>query len=217
MAREPASTSSTEVASRRVRVGRILGAHGLRGELRVGGCSDDPAVFRSGSVLQLRNAARPDAAREVEVVSSRPGRPGELLLALHDVGERDGAEALRGSELFVPAERLSALLEDECYAFELVGCRVEDETGLALGVVKEVCSAGASTWVVFTDACGREQLVPLALLRGFEREAGRLRIEALPGLLIEGRGADAKRGPAEASGAPGAAPAAQSAVPEEGR
>jgi len=100
MERTAGWTSSTETgdsgASRRVVVGRVRGAHGLRGRLRVQ-CFGDSAEVLPGlaSVMLARDGDDPDAkAYRVEDVA--PGRGDEVRMSLAGVRHREQAEDLRG-------------------------------------------------------------------------------------------------------------------------
>lgn len=62
---------------------------------------------------------------------------GNLILAFEGVDDRDAAEALRGTQL--TAERAAVRLDDdEWWSGDLVGCRVVDTTGAAVGTVAAV-------------------------------------------------------------------------------
>jgi len=184
MARTSDSTSSTEAAprpaGRSVLIGRVAGAHGLRGWLRVRVFGDAGDSLRPGLRLTLVG----ESARECEVVRVAPGRvAGELRVALEGVDGRTEAEALRGCQVWLPAEELAPLPRGEWWGHELIGCRVEAEDGQPVGVITGIWETGAPDVLVVTAEDGREHLVPSALLRDVD-VAGRCAvIELLPGLL----------------------------------
>jgi len=191
MARTADSTSSTDDATRQpaaapdgVPVGRVVGAHGLRGEVRVRAAGDDLIDLSSvRSVWLAREGERPGDVYEVEGV--RPGRAGECRVALAGVGDRDAALALRGCAVLVRSADLPALGAGEYYAYELVGCAAEDVTGRALGRVKSIVEAGGRDALVIEDAAGAEQLVPAVepLLARVDLAARRIVLDLPPGLL----------------------------------
>lgn len=183
MARTSGSTSSTELSRNLIPVGDVLGAHGLRGALRVHSLADGPEALAGAAQVFLGEEA--ERATAYEVLSVAAGRAGELRLKLSGVRHRDEVEALRGLRLWVEAAELAALPEGDYYAFELVGCRVEAEDGTALGVVREIWQTGAPDVLVVEGADGRQRLIPAALLRRVDRAAGRAVVELLPGLLGE--------------------------------
>lgn len=106
-------------------VGYILGAHGVRGELRVVADSSfsEERLLRPGPVWIRKKGRR--APREVRVLSGRRG-PGSnaFLLRLKGTGSREAAAALRGAALFVRRELKPELEVDEVLSWQLEGLRV---------------------------------------------------------------------------------------------
>jgi 16S rRNA processing protein RimM len=136
----------------RLVVGRIAKAHGINGEVAVDVLSDAPDRFGQG--------ARVFAGDRTLTVATARAHHGRLLVRFEEVPDRNGAEALRGTELTIPAEEAAAL-DDEWsfYPHQLVGFAVTDEKGETLGTMIRVDeSPGADLWVV--GARGREVLVP---------------------------------------------------------
>jgi len=170
-------------------LGRVAGAHGIRGQVRVVLLGDDPANLLGAPWVELsfaREAPEADPARRrYEVTYAGPSRPGELRLGLAGVADRDAAAALRGALVLGDAARLAPLAEGEHYWFQLVGCRVETEAGRDLGSVREIWETGAHDVLVIEDAEGRTQLVPAAepFLRLVDAAARRIVIATVPGLL----------------------------------
>ena len=96
MGRTADSTSSTEAserapvsASSRVTLGRVVGAHGLRGELRVRLPDDDHSNLKSMPSLWLGEAEGDPKAVEVPVVAVGSGRRGEARVALAGIESRE--------------------------------------------------------------------------------------------------------------------------------
>lgn len=84
-------------------------------------------------------------------------------MGLESINDRDQAEALIGSSLFIDKARLPKLEEDTYYWFELVGLRVYDTHGFLLGVLDAVIPTAANdVYVVMGEADGgtREILLP---------------------------------------------------------
>jgi 16S rRNA processing protein RimM len=126
-----------------VAVGRISRAHGVKGEVSVLVLSQVPERFEPGSRLFLDESE----ARPVSVSAARPHRQ-RLLVRFEEVGDRDGAEALRGSYLFVPAASAPELPEGQFWTHDLIGCEVVTEAGRSLGRIREVIHTAANdVWV----------------------------------------------------------------------
>lgn len=195
MERTSGSTSSTEFNARGpgatswVALGRVVGVHGMHGQLRVRVHGGDPTnllqapkvVFGAGE-----GEARPsEFAQEFAVLEVLDGRAGEVRMKLSGIDGRDEAEAFSGQQLWGPKSTLVPLSEGEYYAFQLVGCGVEDQQGHAIGIVREIVETGAADLLVVVDAAGVEHLIPARepLLIEVDLEARRITIDAIPGLL----------------------------------
>ena len=182
------STSSTETErdpAERVTLGRVVGAHGMGGQLQVryfGGAPDN--LTRLETVLLAESEDAADAER-FEVTRAAPGRREEVRMALAGVADRESAERLRGKLVVVEASQLEALPEGEYYSYQLVGCRVEGVDGQPIGTVREVWPTGAVDVLVVEGEEGARRLIPAAesQLRRVDIEARRIVIEILPGLL----------------------------------
>ena len=131
MERAAASTSSTEPRAAappaRLLAGWVAGAHGLRGRLRIR-CDEGGAEGLLG-VGHLFLGAREEEARRHEVVEARPGRRGEVCVDLGGIADRAAAEALRGAGVWIESAQLAVLPAGEYWAFQLIGCEVEDGAG----------------------------------------------------------------------------------------
>jgi 16S rRNA processing protein RimM len=116
-----------------VEIGTVLGAHGLRGEVRVRlHWSASELLFERDTVwVSLENEGQ-----EVSVEALRK-TPKALLLKLAGVDDRDAAEALRGAKIAVPRAELPELSPGEYYLCDLIGSDVVTPEG-PLGRVVEV-------------------------------------------------------------------------------
>src|SRR5512138_1394705 len=113
--------------SRRILMGRIHGAFGVRGELKLESFSDPPeAIFRYRPLF-LRTAQ--GAERELEGLHGRATAKG-LVARLAGIEDRDAAEALRGSVLSVPRSALPPPAPGEFYWVDLEGLRVVNLEGV---------------------------------------------------------------------------------------
>ena len=169
-------------------LGRVVGAHGLRGQVRVRWLGDGPEHLLAARKVELADGRGIDdpapAAFEIEGGGGR-GRAGEVRLALRGVDQREGAEALRGRLVTVDAAELPRAQAGEAYWFELVGCQVETPSGDVVGRVRELWDTPAHDTLVVVGPDGRERLIPAApaLLRQLDVAAKRIVIEDLPGLM----------------------------------
>src|SRR5581483_12513710 len=149
-------------------VGRPVG---LRGEVEVEIVSDDPSRFEVGSTVMA-------VERRLTVRSVRRNRHGAVV-AFTEVTDREGAEALRGAELAVPASAARELGPREYWDHDLIGCRVVTKDGEDVGAVDEILHAPANDVLVVGD-----HLIPLVAGIVVEVEPKKtITIDPIPGLL----------------------------------
>jgi len=160
-------------------VGKIVGAHGVRGEVKVTLLTDNPERFRSGDRLFMESEAGPVP---VVVVSARPHK-GMMLVKLASVPDRTTAELLQWRRLLIPEVEVMPLGEHENYAHDLIGLSVETVTGEVLGEVMEILFTPANDVYVVSGPRG-ELLLPAlrdVVLR-VDLEAGKMVVQVPDGL-----------------------------------
>jgi 16S rRNA processing protein RimM len=135
-----------------IRVGRVVGAFGIAGAVKVRSLTDFADRFAPGSELTLEGASR-------RVEWSRQQATG-LVVKLAGVDDRATAQAQRGRYLEVPAESLRPLPAGRWYHHDLVGLAVRSESGRDVGTLTEVMEPPANdVWVAKRD--GAEVLIPV--------------------------------------------------------
>jgi 16S rRNA processing protein RimM len=88
---------------------------------------------------------------------------GTVVASARDVLDRNAAEALRGSRIFVSRANFPAAQKDEYYWVDLIGLNVINREGVALGTVRELLSTGAQTVLVMEyeqDGKTQERMIP---------------------------------------------------------
>ena len=140
--------------TKRVVMGVITGAHGIRGEVRIRSFTGNPADIAAYGPLLLD-----DGPEEVEILRLRPAK-GVFIARLAGIEDRNAAEALKGRKLKLPRTRLPEPEEDEFYYEDLLGLRVEDEAGQLLGRIKAVQNFGAGDLLEVQPAGGASFYVP---------------------------------------------------------
>ncbi len=166
-------------------LGRVAGAHGRQGELRVQVLGDAPDHLMALRQVWLGAGPDDNAARPVEVTGVAAGRPGELRMGLAGISDRESALALGGLLVLGDAAALPPLPTGEHYWYELVGCRVEGDDGTRVGRVREIWETGAHDVLVVEGEDGRTRLLPTAepLLEEVDVAGRRIVIRVIPGLL----------------------------------
>jgi 16S rRNA processing protein RimM len=169
-------------------LGRIVGAHALRGEVRVRFFGDGPGpLLHAERVFLGQDDARPQDAVEREVLDTGTGRAGEVRLLLEGVADRNGADALKGRFVFGELALLPELGDGEFYWHELVGCEVVSDAGQPIGTVRELWETGAHDVLVVERSDGGQVLLPTAreFMTDVDLERRRIEIKLWPGLLGE--------------------------------
>jgi 16S rRNA processing protein RimM len=174
-------------APARLVVGRVVRPHGVHGEVLVQILTDAPERFSAGAKLAAGDPDDPPATGllDLEIVAARLHQ-GRMLLRLAGYEDRDAVERLRGLLLSIPLEEARPLEDDEFWPHQLVGLEVVDQEGRRRGVVAEVLPGAAQDLLAVRRPDGGTALVPAAAaLVTVELEAGRVVVQALPGLLEE--------------------------------
>lgn len=121
-------------------VGRVRKAHGIRGELVVELITDAPEMIFAPGRRVLAGTAHGDlapGARELHVERTSRFKEG-LIVSFREIADRTSAEQWRDRYFLVPRAEVSALDDGEVYVHELLGMRVELESGELVGEVVDV-------------------------------------------------------------------------------
>ena len=164
-----------------LRVGRITGAHGLKGALRFRPDNPESNTVEQIAHVFLENAGH---SREFRITSVTRLNPTTQRITLEGVADPNVAEALKGAVVMVAAENMPAPKSGEFYYYEAIGCEVFLTDGSRLGAIEEIFSNGAhDIWVVRDGE--REVLVPVIedVVKSMDLAGRRVTIEAVPGLL----------------------------------
>lgn len=135
---------------RPVTLAAIIGAHGIKGEVRLKLFTDDLAPY---TTLHAGD-------RAFTLKSVRPGSNGAVA-RFSEIADRDQAEALRGVALTVPRSALPPLGEGEYYHVDLIGLPCVAD-GVDLGTAVAVENFGAGDIVEIERPGGKRFMVPVA-------------------------------------------------------
>lgn len=128
-----------------VLMGAIIGAHGIKGEVKVKSFAGTPAAIAAYGALSDAKGRSFDLALVGKATPGKgPGGKDVLIARIAGIGDRNAAEALKGVELFVARDRLPQIAGDEeFYLADLIGLTVVDQHNAALGRVVSVENYGA--------------------------------------------------------------------------
>ena len=159
-------------------VGRVMGAWGLQGEIKVKPYSPEASALLQGKRWWLEQRSTYSG---FEVASAKM-HSGSVLAKLNGIADRDRAEDLKGREIWVSRRDFPALAKDEYYWVELIGLQVVDLAGKYLGRVSDLSENGAhASLEVRQDADGKNKtfLIPFVGLyvKTIERAAGQIIVD----------------------------------------
>ena len=136
----------------KVLIGKIVNVVGLKGEVKVYNYSDSTDLYENTESIYID-----DRLLKVENVRTQKST---VILKLEDIDDRDAAERIRGSEVFVTEYDLPDLPEGEYYVRDLIGMDVMQEDYGHLGKITDVIQNTAqSIFEVETDD-GKQVLIP---------------------------------------------------------
>ncbi|MEG0075154.1 MAG: ribosome maturation factor RimM [Eubacterium sp.] len=121
-------------------IGKVLGAHGIRGELKIYPLTTDPGRFYElNSVFLCHDGKKKQY--EIELVRLHKGN---ILLTLAGVSDRNTSEKLMGQMVAINRDEAVTLSEDEYFIEELIGMNVVDPESNTVGVVTDVLQTTGS-------------------------------------------------------------------------
>jgi 16S rRNA processing protein RimM len=138
-----------------VLLGRIVGVHGVRGELKLESYTEPRMQIFSYQPWLLRSAS---GEKTIEGCRGRAQGKG-LVAELPGIADRDAAATLAGTEIWVMRSVLPAPKPGEYYWSDLEGLEVVTVEGVSLGKVSHLVATGANDVLVVKDA-KRERLIP---------------------------------------------------------
>jgi 16S rRNA processing protein RimM len=131
---------------KRLLMGRIGAAHGIKGEVRITSFTEDPLALRDYGPLGTN---KPGLVIEIE---SARATTNVLVARIKGVSDRNAAEKLNGIELYVDRDRLPATEdEDDFYHADLIGLEARLADGTTLGTVTAIPNYGASDLIEVRD------------------------------------------------------------------
>ncbi|MBI5062736.1 MAG: 16S rRNA processing protein RimM [Desulfatitalea sp.] len=135
------SSNSSIAPGELVQIGKIIGAHGIGGAVRVYSYAESPECFARHSALVLMDAQ--GNVQPCEIVWSQAHKQ-VVRLALEGITHREQAEAMKGWGVFIAKKDLPPLEADTYYWSDLIGMAVYTTEGECLGQVEQIIPTGAN-------------------------------------------------------------------------
>lgn len=140
--------------NRLIIVGVLLGAHGVRGDIRIKSFTETPEdFFKYAPFFDIHGE------KILEVESFRVSKKQFIVSPRHKT-KREYWEQLKGTKLCVPRTVLNAPEENEYFVEDLVGMSAQSPKGRSVGVVKSVYNFGAGDLVEIQSNNNIKLLIP---------------------------------------------------------
>lgn len=141
--------------TRDVLMAAVIGAHGLKGEVKVKAFTAAPSALGDYGPLHAKDGRR----FTIEALRPVGGREDEAVIAFAEVKDRNASEALKGTELFVSRDKLPAAAGEEFYHADLIGLEAFDAEGRRIGKVRSIQNYGAGDVLVIAADTGEDILI----------------------------------------------------------
>lgn len=139
----------------RICVGKIATSHGVRGWVKVHCYADDPDVLQTCGPLFTSETGDKTLTVKLKTATNT-----HWLAEVLGVADRDAADRLRGTELYLDRDALPEI-DDGYYHADLIGLSVVNDDGATIGVVSALDNFGASDLVEVKPQVGQAFYVPL--------------------------------------------------------
>jgi 16S rRNA processing protein RimM len=160
-------------------VGYLRRPHGVRGDMLMEVHTDFPERLLPGVKVFVGDSHAP-----LTIARVRTHNDG-LLLGFRGIETPEVAGRYRNAIVTVMAKDRPPLPEGQYYHHQMIGFRVQADSGESLGLLTEILVTGANDVYVVTDESGQELLLPAIeeVILNVDREAGILKVHIIPGLV----------------------------------
>ena len=177
----PRDSGSSQPEFRYIAIGRIVRAHGIKGEISVAVMTDFPERFGTTEWVYLGNEYEAEPYR---IISHR-WHKSNVLLTLEAVSDRTTAETLQGLLVQVPVEAVTPLPEGSYYLYQLVDLEVVTVDGEYLEELADILVTKANDVYIIQGPDHKELLLPAIpdVIKEVDLENGRITVNLLDGLI----------------------------------
>jgi 16S rRNA processing protein RimM len=165
---------------RDLHIGTIVGAHGIKGYLKLYSSAATTDFFKPGKRLSLHHSGREAAIHTV--FDFQPHNKG-YRIAFEGVTTRNAADLLIGSEIYIKRSELPAPGKDSWYWCDLIGLEVIQADHAHIGRIENIFSTGANDVFVVKDG-RKETLIPAiaSVIRHIDLDQKTVTVELPEGL-----------------------------------
>ena len=161
-------------------IGRVVRAHGVRGEISVAVLTDFPERFETTEWVYLGNEFEADAYH----LKGYRWHKKNVLLTLAEITDRTEAEQLRGQLVQVPIEEAVPLPNGDYYLYQLINLQVVTIDNKILGTITDVIETGAND--VYIVSGGQQEILLPAIpevIKSIDLDKGQMIVELMDGLI----------------------------------
>ncbi|KAK3606777.1 hypothetical protein CHS0354_018371 [Potamilus streckersoni] len=161
----------------------IIGAHGIKGELKAVPRTDTPAHYRSVRRVFVKEPDKDAVGYDTEQVRYLD-HSDTFIVRLKNLEDRTAAEKLKGADLLIEDADLPQKAADEVYIHDLMGCRVIGTDGNNYGTVFNYFENGVYG-TVEAEKDGEVVIIPLAgdTVKAYRTDAKEILIDPPAGLI----------------------------------
>jgi len=141
---------------RDVLLAAVIGAQGLKGQVRVKTFTETPDALARYRRLHAKDG------RVFTILQVKPAKADEAVATFSEVVDRNTAEGLRGLELFVARDVLPATANNEFYHADLIGLTAMDAADRVIGTVSAIHNYGAGDVIEIARNDGDTVMLPFA-------------------------------------------------------
>lgn len=168
----------------RYEIGKIVGVHGVRGDMLVLPTTDFPERFLEMESMDIQLPGKPMRTYKVCRIAPYEGK-NTFFLHLQGIDNREDGEAMKGAAITVDADERVELEEDEYWLDDIIGLTVKEAaTGDLLGVITEVIFTGSNDVYVVKTPEGAVKAIPAIgdVVQNVDTGAGTMTVNIPEGL-----------------------------------
>ena len=160
-----------------IKIGKVTGAQGLRGEVRVYSYAENNDRFEKLDKVWLGD--------EEHIIENVRFHKNLVILKLDGITDRNAAEKVRNREVFMGEDELEQLPEGEYYVKDLIGLEAVDTEGSTIGKVTDILQNTPQDVYEIEKKDGKKALIPAVpdFLKKIDIEKGVIVFDPAEGLL----------------------------------
>lgn len=130
--------------SKKILIGKIISAFGIRGEVKIISYCQNPLDIGKYSLTNQKNEQIKLSINNKKIIGENKAGESIIIARINDINNRNDAEKYHQMELFINKQDLKSTDEDEFYFVDLIGLQViEESNDEAIGKVVNVNDFGA--------------------------------------------------------------------------